>query len=84
MAIKVSPGKLTVSAPFESFISEQIRLNNIELLPFSLPQIAAVVTLPFHHRDPFDRLLVAQALTENLPLVSRDKTLDAYGMKRLW
>lgn len=80
----MSLGKLDVPQPFEAFISEQLLLNNLELLLLSLKQISTIVTLPFHHRDPFDRLLAAQALTENLLLVSRDAIFDDYGVKRLW
>src|ERR1700690_3897860 len=83
IGIKVSLDKLTVPQPFETFISDQLSLNEIGLLTFSIAQISAVVTLPFHHRDPFDRLLAAQALTEDLSLVSKDRIFDEYGVKRL-
>lgn len=84
MAIKISLDKLQVSQPLEDFMSEQIRLNSINLLSFSIPQVARVASLPFHHRDPFDRLLAAQALIENLPLLSKDAIFDRYGVQRLW
>jgi PIN domain nuclease of toxin-antitoxin system len=58
--------------------------NDIRLLPTSIEQFAKVADLPFHHRDPFDRLLVAQALVENLPVVSSDGILDQYGITRIW
>ncbi len=83
-SIKVSTGKLMLSEPLESYFAEQMRLNSIQLLPITLAHVARVSTLPFHHRDPFDRLLVAQSLTENIPLVSADAALDAYGIERLW
>ena len=84
MAIKVSLGKLAVPQPFEQFISGQLAVNDITLLQFSLAQISTVVSLPFHHRDPFDRLLAAQAIIEGLPLISRDAIFDVYPVKSLW
>lgn len=84
IAIKVSLGKLSLPEPFEAFVAEQLEVNSIELLPLSVKQISAVVSLPFHHRDPFDRLLAAQSLTEALPLVSRDTIFDEYRVSRRW
>ena len=84
MAIKVSLSKLNVPEPFETFISEQISVNDIRILPLSVTQISAVVSLPFHHRDPFDQLLAAQVLTEDISLVSKDLIFDQYGVQRLW
>jgi PIN domain nuclease of toxin-antitoxin system len=84
MAIKISLGKLDTPQPFDQFIDTQLQANQIALLHLSVQQIARLVTLPFHHRDPFDRLLAVQALNENLPLLSRDSIFDAYGVQRLW
>lgn len=84
MAIKISLGKLTIGGPFDTFIPEQIALNSIGLLSITLAHTAAVSTLPFHHRDPFDRLLIAQSLVDSVPIVSRDAVLDAYGVVRIW
>lgn len=84
MAIKISLGKLSISGPFGSYISHQLTANTIGLLPISLEHVAAVASLPFHHRDPFDRLLIAQALIEQIPLLSTDSSLDAYGIHRIW
>jgi PIN domain nuclease of toxin-antitoxin system len=84
MAIKVSVGKLTVGQPFDAVISQQLTLNRITLLGISLSHAAAVAVLALHHRDPFDRMLVAQALVEQVPIVSRDPAFDAYGVTRLW
>jgi PIN domain nuclease of toxin-antitoxin system len=84
MAIKVSIGKLDLKKPFETFVPDQLELNGFDQLAISFDHIAAVAKLPFHHRDPFDRLLVAQALVEGIPLVSADDLLDAYGVIRLW
>ncbi len=84
IAIKLSLGKLAIQGPFTPFISEQLRHNGISLLGITLAHTAHVTTLPFYDRDPFDRLLVAQAHSEHLPIISADKMFDAYGVTRLW
>lgn len=84
MAIKVSLGKLKFSQPFATFVPAQLATNTISLLPITVDHPAQVVTLPFHHRDPFDRLLIAQALTEDIPIVGADAVFDGYGVKRFW
>ena len=84
LAIKVRIGKLTLTQPVETFFAEQLARNRIRLLPIELSHAARVSALPLHHRDPFDRLLVAQSLTEQIPLVSVDAVLDAYGVDRRW
>jgi len=84
MAIKVSLGKLQIEQPFETFISQQLTLNGIGILSLSLEHTAAIATLPFHHRDPFDRLIAVQARLEQMPLVSVDKIFDAYAIERVW
>jgi len=84
MAIKLSIGKLSLGQPFETLIPEQMKLNGIELLQIEMPHIVAVASLPFHHRDPFDRLLIAQATVEQMPIVSGDPAFDSYTIQRLW
>lgn len=84
MAIKASLGKLTLSQPFDLFIPNQLLLNNITLLDITVSHTLHVATLPFHHRDPFDRLLIAQSLVEQMPIISIDSAFDAYGVKRMW
>jgi PIN domain nuclease of toxin-antitoxin system len=84
IAIKVSLGKLGMSRPFEEVFPAQLDANEILVLPISTTHLQRVVSLPFHHRDPFDRLLAAQAMSEEVPLVSRDPAFDAYGLQRLW
>jgi PIN domain nuclease of toxin-antitoxin system len=54
------------------------------LLPITLEHVIAVSTLPFHHRDPYDRLLVGQSLTSSIPLISGDAVLDRYAIQRIW
>lgn len=84
IAIKVSTGKYTLTTPYQHFIEHNIAVNDFEVLPIEVRQTALVVTLPFHHRDPFDRLLIAQALAEDITLVSNEALFDAYGVRRLW
>ena len=84
MAIKLSIGKLKLTQPFKTLIPEQMRLNGIELLDIQIDHVATVAQLPFHHRDPFDRLLIAQAIVEQIPIVSADPAVDAYTVTRLW
>ncbi len=84
MAIKVSIGKLSFPQPLDVFIPDQLQRNGIQLLPVRLPHALHVATLPFHHRDPFDRLLIAQGLVEPMPIVSADVMFDRYNVIRLW
>ena len=84
MAIKASLGKLRLAKSVERFISEQLAANGFALLNITLGHAAKVEKLPFHHRDPFDRLLVAQAMTEKLIIVSADTVFSRYGVKVLW
>lgn len=84
IAIKQSTGKLYFGLPFRVFIEQQLSLNSIELLNINLDHIAIVATLPLHHRDPFDRLLIAQAMVEQIPILSADSAFDAYAINQLW
>lgn len=84
MAIKSSTGKLGLSQPLERFIPEQLAANGFRLLEIDFRHAAKVETLPFHHRDPFDRLIVAQAMSEKISIVSADSALSEYGIKRIW
>ena len=84
IAIKVSIGKLGLSAPFDTLIPQQLSANGFELLRLEINHAAALISLPFHHRDPFDRLLIAQALVEQMQIVSIDSAFDAYPIARLW
>ncbi|HWP47021.1 MAG TPA: type II toxin-antitoxin system VapC family toxin [Candidatus Limnocylindrales bacterium] len=84
MAIKISLGRLQLAQSFKTFIPHQPSLNRIGLLDIMISHTAKVAALPFHHRDPFDRLLVAQAQIEQMSLVSSDAVFDAYEITRLW
>ena len=84
MAIKVSIGKLTLAQPFGILIPQQMEINGIELLEIKMEHLAKIVDLPLHHRDPFDRLIIAQAMIEDISIVGTDSTFDAYPITRLW
>jgi len=84
IAIKVSLGKLEVAEPLETLLPRELRENAIQLLPIEMDHCLKVARLPFHHRDPFDRLIAAQSLHERRALISRDPAFDAYGVERIW
>jgi PIN domain nuclease of toxin-antitoxin system len=84
IAIKISLDKLQLARPFGTLIPQQLSLNDITLLDITPDHAAGVITLPFHHRDPFDRLLIAQAQVEQMPIVGDDPAFDAYLVRRLW
>lgn len=84
MGLKISLGRLELAQPFEELIPAQMRMNGFGLLPLRVPHIAKIISLPFHHRDPFDRLLVGQCLVEGLSLVRADPAFDKYSVHRLW
>jgi PIN domain nuclease of toxin-antitoxin system len=84
LAIKLSIGKLLLSEPLKPFLQRQLLANAIDPFPVRQEHAEHVVTLPFHHRDPFDRLLVAQCLIEKLPIISIDAVMDAYSVVRYW
>jgi len=84
IAIKLSIGKLDLGEPYRAFMHREIARNNFDLLPVSIDHAAAVSVLPFHHRDPFDRMLIAQAMVEDMPILSRDLAFEAYPVTRLW
>jgi PIN domain nuclease of toxin-antitoxin system len=84
IAIKISMGKYVLPQPYLQFIDHAIQGQSFVVLPIQATHTALVCSLPFHHRDPFDRLLVAQALAEGIPLVSCDVGMEAYGVRRLW
>jgi len=84
IAIKASLGRLETPRPLERFLQQQLEMNAFELLPVALEHAAAVRDMPFHHRDPFDRLVAAQARHEEMPLVTVDTVFAKYGVKRIW
>ena len=84
IAIKTGLGKLDLGEPSQAFLSRELAINNFELLPISLEHATAVEGLALHHRDPFDRMLVAQAQSLHCAIVSVDAVLDQYGVGRIW
>jgi len=84
IAIKVRLGKLDLRSSYDDFMQRGILGNDFAILPIEPRHTSLLTTLPMHHRDPFDRLLVAQATVENFAIVSADEALDAYGVRRLW
>ena len=70
--------------PYQVFMEREIADNDFRILPIEPKHTALLTTLLPHHKDPFDRLLVAQAHVEGIPLVSADPQLDAYGINRIW
>jgi PIN domain nuclease of toxin-antitoxin system len=84
IAIKVSLGKYALPEPYDIFIEREIATNDFRILPIEPKHTAVLTTLPFHHRDPFDRLLIAQAMVEAIPILSVDTAFDAYPVTRLW
>jgi PIN domain nuclease of toxin-antitoxin system len=84
IAIKTGIGKLELREPFADFLARVNTMRMLERVPVADAHLLAYAALPMHHRDPFDRMLVAQALSEDFTLVSSDPALDAYGVRRLW
>jgi PIN domain nuclease of toxin-antitoxin system len=84
MAIKIKKGSLTISFPFGDLVADQLEPNGFEILDLRFPHFVVVSSLPLHHKDPFDRLLVAQAMIEGSPIVSADVKFDDYPVTRLW
>ncbi len=83
IGIKVSLDKLKINKSIEQII-EQAEMNGFQILPILPSHIVRLCTLEFHHRDPFDRLILAQCLSENQIIASTDTIFDAYGVKRIW
>ena len=84
IAIKISLNKLRLPGIPDRWLADQMQLNGFEQLEISFRQIMRCASLERHHGDPFDRLLIAQAQEESLPIVSRDAAFDRYGVKRIW
>jgi PIN domain nuclease of toxin-antitoxin system len=84
IAIKARTGRLDLPADVPGFVTEQVRRNRLRVLPFELRHALRVHALPDHHRDPFDRLLVAQAQVEGVPLLSRHPLIATYEVELRW
>ena len=84
ITIKVSIGKLTLADPVAPFLRRELLLNKFSTLDITINHLDALSTLPFHHRDPFDRLIVSQSIAASMSVVSTDLVFDAYGITRIW
>lgn len=84
IAIKVGTRKLEIDGTVERFVPHHMSVNGFHELPIEIRHAARTARLPFHHRDPFDRLLAAQALEEDLTIVSGDPIFRRYGIARIW
>jgi len=84
IAVKVSLGNLRIESSLDRFLPEQLAANGFQPLAIDLKHTARVAVLPFHHRDPLDRLLAAQALEEELAMVTADPVFAKYGVRRVW
>ncbi len=77
-------GKYPLSVPVETFFTSALTANDIQILAVEIRHAAVLSALPMHYKDPFDRMIAAQALSESIPVVSIDAALDPYGITRLW
>lgn len=84
ISIKVSIGKLDLAMPVRDFLIRQIELNGLIVLPITLEHVAKVSELPFHHKDPFDRLLIAQSMVESILIMSADSIFEQYDITVIW
>ncbi len=84
MQIKVQLGKMKLKLPLEDLIESQQRDNEVEILPITTEHILALNNLPFHHKDPFDRLLIAQSIVKDFTIVTADSEFPDYPAKLLW
>jgi PIN domain nuclease of toxin-antitoxin system len=83
IAIKLNLGKLSLQKSYET-IESKLEASDIFLLPISFADTVTISTLPLYHRDPFDRMLIAQALNRSLTIISKDTQFDAYNISRKW
>ncbi len=83
IAIKISLGRLTLNKPFAA-IEEQLNKNGFQLLPVVFEDTLKLTSLPFFHKDPFDRLIIAQGITNNLQIITKDQFFDQYPVKVVW
>jgi PIN domain nuclease of toxin-antitoxin system len=84
IAIKVGLGKMQLTEPSRTLLGRELPANNLDLLSISLEHATEVERLAHHHKDPFDRLLIAQAMVEGIPIVSVDPAFDPYPVRRIW
>ena len=83
MQIKIQLGKLKLSLPLKELVKNQQEINDLTVSPVALTHVLALDALPFHHKDPFDRLLIAQSIAEGLTIVTADSQFSTYSVKLL-
>ena len=81
---KVQVGKLSLPTPVGSYLTTKLAANGVSVLPVILDHVLRIEEIELHHRDPFDRILIAQSLAENLPLVTADPVFERYPVKLIW
>jgi PIN domain nuclease of toxin-antitoxin system len=81
---KVQVGKLKLPTPVRDYITLKLRENGVSVLPLTFDHVRRLEELPLHHRDPFDRILIAQSLEENLPLITADALFKNYAVRLIW
>ena len=84
ICIKMSLGKLSLKSGWLKTIEDEMKINAIQWLSIEMTHCVKLINLPFHHRDPFDRMLVAQAIVDDMQLLSRDTRLASYEIKCIW
>jgi len=84
IAIKVGKNKLDLMASYDDFMRQGIEGNDCTILPIETRHTSLLTTMKPHHNDPFDRLIIAQAIAEQVPVISIDSAFDPYGVTRLW
>jgi PIN domain nuclease of toxin-antitoxin system len=84
IAIKIKLNKYALPQPYQAFMEAQIAANDLRILHIEPKHTALLTTMDLHHKDPFDRLIIAQAMAEQIPIISSDSQFDAYPVQRLW
>lgn len=82
--IKVQLGKLNLDISLAEIVKDQTKINDVQILPLKLSHIWTLDTLPYYHKDPFDRLLISQAITEKLIILGVDSVFDSYPVQKIW
>ena len=82
--IKVQLGKLNLDISLSEIVKDQTKINDVQILPLKLSHIWTLDTLPYYHKDPFDRLLISQAITENLIIRGVDSVFNSYPVQKIW
>lgn len=84
MAIKIKLGKLVLASDYDEFFEDMINMYALDVLHIEPRHTSLLTTLPLYHKDPFDRLLIAQAVVEEMPIISVDTWFDSYQVERIW